>query len=206
MDEMDVAVIDRPDRARAARKIVRTSPLEISAPELRGASLRRALGLVTLAWVFGSVWQTATSGAPLTLFATSLHASPFQFGLLTALPFIASLVSMPASLWTERTGLRKPIFLWGTYPNRLLWFPIALVPMYIVFRMGAGGYALAMGLFLVLMFLMHSSGAVGSPAWTSWMADVVPERLRGKYFSRRRQWGIASAIPACSLQAGCSID
>jgi MFS family permease len=202
MDEMDVAVLDRP---KGVNVVPKPLPLEEDAPELRGASLRRALGLVTLAWVFGSVWQTATSGAPLTLFAASLHASQFQFGLLSALPFIASLVSMPASLWTERTGLRKPIFLWGTYPNRLLWVPIALLPMYIVSRLGSAGYALAMSLFLILMFMMHSSGAVGSPAWTSWMADVVPERSRGKYFSRRRQWGIASAIPA-ALFAGWLLD
>ena len=62
-----------------------------------------------------------------------------------------------------------------------------------------------MSAFLVLMFVMHSGGAVGGPAWTSWMADVVPDRSRGKYFSRRRQWGIASAIPA-ALFAGWLLD
>src|SRR5206468_10914357 len=67
---------------------------------------RRALSLVTVAWVFGSVWATATGGAPLTQFAQSLGASAFQFGLLSALPFIASLVSMPASALIERTGQR----------------------------------------------------------------------------------------------------
>ena len=112
---------------------------------------------------------------------------------------------MPASLWTERTGQRKKIFFWGQYPNRLLWFPIALVPFYMVHRMGEGGYSSAMAVFLVLMFVMYAGGAVGSPAWTSWMADVVPERSRGKYFSRRRQWGIASAIPA-ALFAGWWLD
>src|SRR5262249_36763325 len=54
----------------------------------------------------------------------------------------------------------------------------------------------AMGVFLILIFFMHSAGAISSPAWTSWMADVVPERLRGVYFSRRRQLGICTAIPA----------
>src|SRR6185369_2634626 len=100
---------------------------------------------------------------------------------------------------------RKKIFFWGQYPNRLLWFAIALVPFYMVHRMGAAGFAPAMTVFLLLMFVMHAGGAVGGPAWTSWMADVVPSRSRGKYFSRRRQWGIASAIPA-ALFAGWLLD
>jgi MFS family permease len=37
------------------------------------------------------------------------------------------------------------------------------------------------------------------------MADVVPERVRGKYFSRRRQWGLVSAIPT-ALLAGWMLD
>ena len=114
-------------------------PLDRTPAELRGRSLRNALGLVTLAWVFGSVWATTVAGAPLTQFATALGASKFQFGLLTAMPFIASLISMPASLLIERTGQRKKIFLWGQYPNRLLWFAIALIPFYMVHRFGSSG-------------------------------------------------------------------
>src|SRR5829696_8537719 len=53
---------------------------------------RRSLEMVTLGWVFGAVWFTATSGAPLTLMGKALGASKFQFGLMAALPFLASLV------------------------------------------------------------------------------------------------------------------
>src|SRR5882672_11294889 len=86
--------------------------------QLRGKPLRRALSLVTLAWVFGSVWATATSGAPLTRFAQGLGASEFQFGLLAAMPFFASMLSMPASMLIDRTGARKGIFLWSLYTQR----------------------------------------------------------------------------------------
>jgi MFS family permease len=60
-------------------------------------------------------------------------------------------------------------------------------------------------IFLVLTFLMHIGQAVVGPAWVSWMADLVPARVRGKYFSRRRQWGILSAIPAAFF-AGWMLD
>lgn len=161
--------------------------------------LRRNLEMVTLGWVFGSVWMTATAGAPLTRFATELHASPWQFGLLTAMPFLASLLSLPASLLIERTGARKRIFLYGLYFQRMLWFAIALLPLWIVSRHGFADAPRAVFWFLLLTFLMHAGNAVGGPAWVSWMADLVPGRLRGKYFSRRRQWGILPAIPAAVL-------
>jgi MFS family permease len=163
------------------------------------------MALVTVAWVFGSVWVTASGGSPITLFAQHLGASKFQFGLLAALPFVASLLSMPASLVTDRTGARKGIFLGSMYAQRLLWFPIALAPLWLVSRYGLGMASTAMAAFLVLVFLMHTAGAVGGPAWVSWMADVVPERVRGKYFSRRRQWGIVSAVPA-ALVVGLVLD
>jgi hypothetical protein len=54
------------------------------------------MGLVTLAWIFGSAWQAATGGAALTRFAQGLGANEFPFGLRAALPFIASLLSVPA--------------------------------------------------------------------------------------------------------------
>ena len=179
-------------------------PLAADASALSGADgapppLRQNLEMVTLGWVFGSVWVTATAGAPLTRFATELHASPWQFGLLTAMPFLASLLSLPASLLIERTGARKQIFLSGLYFQRTLWFAIALLPLWIVSRHGFADAPRAVFWFLLLTFLMHAGNAVGGPAWVSWMADLVPGRLRGKYFSRRRQWGILPALPAAVL-------
>src|SRR3954469_22716734 len=88
---------------------------DLSATREGQAPLRQTLELVTLTWVFGAVWNTTVTGAPLTRFAAELHASPWQFGLLTAMPFIGSLLSLPASLMIERTGARKMFFLVGTY-------------------------------------------------------------------------------------------
>jgi MFS family permease len=159
--------------------------------------LRQTLGMVTLSWVFGSVWHTTVTGAPLTQFAADLGASPWQFGLLTAMPFLASLLSLPASMLIEHTGARKPIFFAGLYFQRTLWFVIALLPLWIVSRNGLAGAPVTW--FLGLTFLMHAGQAVGGPAWVSWMADVVPGRVRGRFFSRRRQFGILPAIPAALL-------
>lgn len=174
-------------------------------PKPNRKSLRSSMGLVTIAWVFGSVWTVAISGTPLTQFARGLDASNFQFGLLAAIPFMASLAALPASLLIERTGLRKKIFFYGLYFQRLLWIPIALVPLAMVHYWGQHAVKPAMGVFLTLMLLMHMGNAIGGPAWTSWMSDLVPDRIRGRYFCRRRQWGILSVIPA-ALIVGWVLD
>src|SRR5579884_2458213 len=104
-------------------------PPSVAAPPAakEAGPLRRTLGVVTLAWMFGSVWSAITTSAPLTLFARGLGASNFEFGLLTALPFIASLASLPGSLLAEGTGRRKTVFLVSLYAQRAMWFPIALL-------------------------------------------------------------------------------
>ena len=179
-------------REGAAARESRTSKGSITAH----ATLRTQLGVITWAWVFGSVWSTTTTGSALTVFAKGLGASNFQFGLLTALPFIASLMSVPGSVLIECTGERKRLFLWGFTIQRGLWVLIAVAPVWLVMHYGMAATGAALGLFLMLMLLMYSAGATGGPAWVSWMADTVPSRLNGKYFSRRRQWGILSAVPA----------
>lgn len=165
---------------------------------------QRSLYVVSLAWVFGSVHVTAVAGAPMTLFAERLGATPFIFGLLAAAPFAASLLSLPAAVWSDFSGHRKGIFLWSLYLHRLLWWPIAILPPVLLYNglLDAPG---ALGLFVGLMALMHCCGAIGGPAWMSWMADVIPRRVRGRYFACRRQWGIASALPT-ALIVGFLLD
>lgn len=183
-------------------EVVSLAPRLLSIPRQRESAappLRKTLGIITLSGVFWCVWFNTTTGTPLTLFAQKLGASNFEFGLLTALPFLASLMAVPGSFLIERTGRRKEAFLRSLYPQRLMWAPIALAPLMIVGRSGSIGPGRALTVFLVLMFLMYAVGSVGSPAWLSWMSDVVPSRLNGKYFSRRRQWGILAAAPAAAF-------
>lgn len=180
-----------------------TSPgLPLQPHEMRGDPLRHTMQLVTLGWFSGAMWMGATSGTPVTNYAKALGASNFQFGMLAAMPFLASFLSLPGTLLIEATGRRKIIFLIALYFQRLMWIPLAFVPA-LIFR--NHGSAAAMAVFLSMMFLMFTGNAVGGPAWVGWMSDMVPPKIRGTYFSRRRQWGLASAIPAAWL-AGWFLD
>jgi hypothetical protein len=137
-----------------------------------GAALRRAMLIATGGWMFGSVWSSSMSGTPLTLYAKQLGATPFQFGLLAALPFLASILSLPASMLIEATGQRKRIFMLGLYLQRFLWFVIAIVPLWILNKGGFQHAQLAMSVFLWLMLIMYpatpSADRPGSRGWPIW--------------------------------------
>ena len=168
-------------------------------PFARPGQVRRAMRFVSVAWVFGAVWITATAGAPLALFAKGLHASRFEFGLLAAMPFVTTLLSPLGTLLVERFGRRRLIFLVGLFSQRLMWLVLAPVVLFMLHRSSPGHFSPALYLFLALMFLQNIGSSIGGIPWTSWMADIVPDRVRGRYFNRRRQFGILSAIPAACI-------
>ncbi len=167
--------------------------------DLKGKHLRKVMSYITIAWMFGAFWMHATAGAPLTTFATSLNLSNLEFGYLAAMPFAAALLSLPASVLIDRSGHRKGIFLVALYLNRILWIPIGFVPIWIRWQYGVEYNAFAIWAFLALVFLMNAGQCIGSPAWVSWMAEVIPNRVRGRYFTKRRQLGIYTAIPAALI-------
>ena len=144
--------------------------------------LRAQMRTVIVAWLFGAAWLYTTSGAALTRFSKLLGVTPFGFGCLAAIPFLAALAQLPTSYVLERFGHRKRIFIWSNLVHRALWLVIALVPW--VLPPASRGVAL-----MSLMTLSSVLAHVATPAWVSWMADLVPGRLRGRYFSRRVQLG-----------------
>jgi len=144
--------------------------------------LRHAMRNILIAWLFGASWLFATSGAPLTRFAKLLGLPPFGFGVLAALPFAGALVEVPASLFIARFGHRKTLIIAAGMSYRALWVGIALIPW--VLPTPWWWPAL-----LVIRALSSLGGHVMRPAVLSWFADVIPGRIRGRFFSRWTQGG-----------------
>jgi len=137
---------------------------------------------VTTAWVFGAAWMYTTMGATLTRYAKLLGLPPFGFGVLAALPFAAALMQLPSSYVLARYGHRKRLLMTAGILSRSLWVAIALIPWVLP---GAWWWP---GL-LILRAGVSLAGHVMSPAVMSWFGDLVPRRIRGRYFSRRNQIG-----------------
>ncbi|MGQ9855082.1 MAG: hypothetical protein ACUVTG_16980, partial [Candidatus Oleimicrobiaceae bacterium] len=68
---------------------------------------------ITLAWFIGAGWMALASGAVFYRFAEQmgLNRVAFTWGLLSAMPFLATFFQIAGSLLAERTGRCRLIFL-----------------------------------------------------------------------------------------------
>jgi MFS family permease len=162
------------------------------------SSTRSSLHLITLAWVFGAAWMYITTGAVLTRFAQWLEMPAFGFGVLAALPFAGALFQLPVSYLVERHGGRKRTFLIAGIAHRALWFAIAFIPWWVS---GGGGWVALLWVFGLSSVVAN----VAAPTVLAWLADIVPGRIRGRYFSRRLQIGQFVGLIA-TLVIGFALD
>mgnify|MGYP000110484201 CR=1 FL=1 len=162
-------------------------------------TLRRSLRIVTMAWGFGAVWMYATTGAARTQFAKSMGMSDAAFGLMSAIPNLGLLLQVIASYLIERYGNRKKLFLIAGTIHRLLWILIAAIP-WLPIPMSEHWWV-----FLAFLALTTAIANMNDPAWLIWMADLVPDTIRGRYFGRRGQLGRMVGI-ATTISIGFILD
>ena len=163
-----------------------------------GSPLRQSLRSVLVAWLFGAAWLYLTTGAVFTRFAKLLDMPKFGYGLLAAVPFVGALAQLPVSYFITRYGHRKSIFITVGAIHRLLWLPIAAIP----WLLPAGWQWQGL---LVLFAVMWLAGQMNTPIWVAWMADLVPGRIRGRYFTRRGQFGQLIGV-IVTLLTGYALD
>jgi len=119
-------------------------------------------------------------------YAIAMQASPLQIGLLTS---IANLLAPWFQIFANklmRVRSRKFIVSRAVLFHALLWAPLALIPF--LFK----DLSLRTWSVVFLFALIAIVGGFASPAWNSWIGDLVKKEERGKYFSRRNK--IAGAV------------
>jgi MFS family permease len=112
--------------------------------------------------------------------ALELKATTTQIGLLSSIPSLAMAFSqLAAPDLSARAGSRKGFILPVVFMHAIMFIPILLVPY--LFHVSAVWWLIG---FVTVSVVM---GSIANPAWGSMMADLVPERLRGRYFGFRGQ-------------------
>ncbi|MBN2186896.1 MAG: MFS transporter [Dehalococcoidia bacterium] len=161
-----------------------------------------ATGLKWLTWegAFSLGFNSITTSGFLAAFALALGANNLQIGILAAIPFLAQIVQIPAIWLVEKFRRRKAIAVLSWFPAQLLWFPIALIPFFIGIPS-----AMAISLLLWLMTARGLLNAVCNAAWNGWIRDLVPQRILGRFFSRRLTFATVTAI-VLSLGAALFVD
>ena len=158
--------------------------------------MRSSLRTVTAAWMFGVVWMACIAGSRMTIFARMLGFNNFHFGLLAAVPFIATLGHLVATVLIERTGLTKHQFLQFGTASRLLWLAVAAIPPAAMLPFLPDlPAAWAAPTMLVIILASSFLAAMANPAWLTWMGDLIPRRIRGRYMADRSRITTGVHIP-----------
>jgi MFS family permease len=149
---------------------------------------------------FASVHISLTGGAILTGYALMLGAGEVSLGVLAAIPFAAQFFQLAAAYVAERTHKVKTLAVSGQALGRTSWIFAALLPL---LPFAPGPYRLYA--FLLFYALSAAFLMITYNAWAVWMSDIIPERLRGRYFGIRNTIVIAVNL-AVTVAGGRALD
>ncbi len=161
---------------------------------------RRGLRVLTLECMASTGFSSITSSAFLVAFALVLGANYFQIGILASIPLITDIFQIPAVWIIEKFRRRKIVVFTTWLISQLLWVPIALLPWFIAIP-GAAAVSMLIGLMAVRGIL----NAFSNCGWSSWLRDLIPQKIIGRYFARRLSLATIVSI-ALGLGAAYFLD
>ena len=139
--------------------------------------------------IFANMFATLTGGVFLTGFALHLGMNEFMIGLLGSMPFLVTVFQLPTSSWIEKRGKRKEIAYWSAAVARIIWIPVVVV--FIVPFLSLSAKTLIV---LLLLFISYVFITVSYVSWLSWISDLVPEKIRGRFFGTRNMLNGAAGV------------
>ncbi|MEH1852636.1 MAG: MFS transporter [Nostoc sp.] len=146
-------------------------------------SIRTSLKASTADSVLASVYSLGTSGILLSNLLVELGASPVIFGMLSSIPMLVNLIQPLGAYLSERSTSRFQYSLRTHGIGRLLW--LVLVIGIVSINWGVIDTQQLVILTLLIVLFSNLLGGLGTASWLSWVAMIVPRRLRGRYFGTR---------------------
>ena len=186
--------------SRPAGGVALAGAPDVDASEAHAISrsqLRRSLGACTAEGLVAEMVSAFAGGAILTGWAIHLHASAFLTGLVVALPQMAQLIQLPAAWSTAFLGRRRAAVTLVAVSRQVM-LPLALLPF-----LGASE-ATGQRILFVVAALSAVLGVLGNNAWVSWMGELVPRRIRGRYFGKRTALCTVAGAAARRPRGCCS--
>jgi len=120
----------------------------------------------------------------ITPFALALNANNAQIGLLSSFPsLLAPIAQIFGSRLMEKYP-RRTLIVTGVTLHALMWLPI----LSLAYLFWKGLFSSYLPVILIVFYSLYAIfGAIAGPAWFSLLGDIVPEKIRGKYFSKRNK-------------------
>jgi MFS family permease len=129
-----------------------------------------------------------------TPYALALNANNAQIGFLSSFPgLISPLSQIFGSKLMERYSRKRIIFIFVAL-HGLMWLPIAVLSLLLWKNI----FAEYLPMILIIFYTLYATfGAIAGPAWFSLIGDIVPEKIRGRYFgNRNRLCGLVTLLAA----------
>jgi HEAT repeat protein len=174
---------DQASIERTPHRVVDYTGRAIGPLRLARAMLVNVVGGCCILAALAVLWPNAAATA--VFLQESLGATKTQNTLNLALVSLASIAGLPGAWLFSRFQRRKP-----------LWVPLTAVSR--AFMLGAVGVALLSGdshyhglliAGLIFCLVMVNGGTTfTSPGWWSWMGDLIPETILGRFFGQRYRW------------------
>lgn len=188
MKTLSLPALEIPENLPASASVVPSEPsLKISRQDIR-TSLKAS----TLDGVFAAMFISITSGVLLTNFLLQLGASPVEIGMLSSIPMLVNLLQPLGAYIAERTTSRHRYCLLIFGLSRLLWLILVLGIGWAAWSTTDPHRLVSWTLGMILV--TNTLGALGSSSWVSWIAALVPHRLRGRYFGFRNSAGSLTTL------------
>jgi MFS family permease len=181
--QFDITAPLAPEIPQVAAPETALSPSPKPSSPVTKAAIRTSLRASTIDSIFAAIFTITNSGILLSNFLVELNASPVAVGMLSSIPMLVNLIQPLGAYISERTTSRFHYSLWTYGSARLLW--LILVLSIAAFSWGLVDSHQLVVLTLGILLVSHLCGALGSASWLSWMAMLVPRRLRGRYFGLR---------------------
>ena len=136
------------------------------------------------AGAMGMAWYAVCSAQQVmqVFFRNHLGATDTELGLLVALGQFIAPLHLVAILIYGWLNSRKRFWVISHLLHRGLGYVLAGVAIY---SARGGDTALAVRIIMVSMGISFALTTVSAAGWWSWMADLVPESIRGTFFGRR---------------------
>ncbi|MEW5847995.1 MAG: MFS transporter [Myxococcota bacterium] len=168
-----------------------------SSRDVRGV-LRRSLSTSSVEGMAAEVVTACCNGAAMTGWALEMECNAFLFGILGAIPYLSQFIQLPAA-WVSTTLGRRRVALTAVCLQRLVLLPVLFLPFL------SAPMSVKQTVLLFSVAISSVLGVTGNNSWVAWMGDLVPRRMRGRYFAQRAAWCTVAGTSA-GLLAGLLMD
>jgi HEAT repeat protein len=160
---------------------------------LSDKQVRRGLVLNIVSGCLGNAWLAVALNMPYTMLLDALGATGVLQGLSSTIIQLTLAAQIPGALFFERLRFRRVAWGVSTIIHRLIWF----IPAYVAWHHPVApiGANIVVAIAAISMLFANFSDA----AWQSWVADLVPEQSRGRFWSTRQVWTMSFFLVAMGI-------